>query len=255
MVCRTGALLAATLVVSASALQVSLNAAAKQEAAIKQYMSKAADKAQHLCLANKVAEAMKVVALTVTPQRHMSELSSQMPMEDTRRILKACFSSQGLVGEGDKCKLGSQNQCNWVSGCVNDNKCGAPPMPEILAQLKDQSKYTPDPKPSNKGPGSSAIKGDGPKVKKWEGPFPDVDLSETAGAKLGKDKYEDTLIPVKMPPTVWTSNPLTNLAITMSSMVVKGDDIDPVWRTDDFFWDRVVPAILKAPPCLGKYCE
>merc|ERR1719387_648478 len=214
MVSQAAALVAAALVVSSTALEIKQESKAQQE----RFMATAAKEAEKQCLANNVKQAMKVIALSVRPG------GMGMANEDFRRVLDACFAKQDILGQGAACKLGSQKQCDWVSGCVIDNKCESPPMAEVLAQLEDRSQVVAESGATsdyNPPGGSQTIKGDGPKVHKWEGVFPNMKPPHLTVSKKEADPQFEA------GPAVWTSNPLTNLAITLSARVAKGDDIDP----------------------------
>lgn len=53
------------------------------------------------------------------------------------KLLDVCLAQHGMLGEGDKCALGSQKQCEWARNCVKTKDCEDPPLAEMLMQMKE----------------------------------------------------------------------------------------------------------------------
>jgi len=102
------------------------------------HLSKAFEDAEKRCLANDVTGATKVIAMIYKPD------GMKLAPQEFRRLLDVCFAQQGVLGDGIDCKLGSQNVCDWVSTCVNFDRCDSAPMAEVFAQLEDKSKAASD---------------------------------------------------------------------------------------------------------------
>merc|ERR1719230_904753 len=42
-----------------------------------------------------------------------------------------------MIGEGSKCALPKQEQCQWARKCVSEKDCSSPPLGEMLMQMSE----------------------------------------------------------------------------------------------------------------------
>lgn len=130
MACRLTAVVMFTIVMSSVALVSKEVMHTRELLRERIQISKTADEAEQKCLSGDTVGAMKIIALSYRPG------GMKMTQEEGRRLLNACFAQQDVLGEGIFCKLGSQDQCDWASACVEEGRCDSPPLGEALAQLK-----------------------------------------------------------------------------------------------------------------------
>lgn len=202
-----------------SAMQIKGSSSAQMQ---QQRVTSVIAEAERQCAQRDMDAATKTLALWYRPDQ------PAISQDQLRSLLNVCLAQYGFLGEvgwgptGSKCLL-EEVQCNWAKRCLDNDNCASPPATETVALIEKQHAVAKHDFHDGEDPHNPA-----------------------QGDRIMK----------KEPQGVWVDGcEHCNLAMTIAYTGMNNLDSaltpDKTNTKHSFFWDKVVPLILKVKDPTG----